>query len=644
MRTPVVLVTMPWALLEFPSIALGTLGSVLRGAGIEPVIRSYNLSFLEFVNQTLPAGSEPVTIDEYREIANVSPGRGLGDWIFAVPPFREHSPEEDACYLELLRSERSMKEHLLARARQLRAQVPAFIEACVEELLRYEPAMVGFTTTFNQNVSSLLLSKRLKERAPHVKVVFGGANCDGPMGRALFEAFPWLDVVVQGEAEGLIVPLTKDIVAGGPVTPRGGLLVRGVEGLQGGEAPRPLMDEVPPPDYDFYFEELKKVSFREDLLTSVWLPVETARGCWWGQKQHCTFCGLNGSTMAFRSKSVERALRDFDTLATRYKWLDFTAVDNIIDLEYLKELLPRLKERGLDLRIFYETKANLTKEQVRNMRAAGIFRIQPGIESLSTPILKLMRKGVAAWQNVRLLKWCAQYDVLVAWNILYGFPQEPVEEYERMQAFLPALTHLPPPNLARLQMQRFSPYHQKPETFGLKMEGPHYHYRYVYPLEGRLLEDVAYNFESSYLDGRNPDDYMGPLRLAVARWRHLYENNRGQLTYRRGPGFVRIVDNRQPYGYTSYVLEGEQAVAYLACDAGATAQMAHQALEKAGFTSVSVQEVEGFLRELVEARLMFESDKRFVSLALPMNAAQDEAQAAVLPQVAEPPRAKASNG
>ena len=35
---------------------------------------------------------------------------------------------------------------------------------------------------------------------------------------------------------------------------------------------------------------------------------ETARGCWWGERQHCTFCGLNGATMAFRSKTPERVL------------------------------------------------------------------------------------------------------------------------------------------------------------------------------------------------------------------------------------------------------------------------------------------------------------------------------------------------
>lgn len=38
-------------------------------------------------------------------------------------------------------------------------------------------------------------------------------------------------------------------------------------------------------------------------------------------------------------------------------------------------------------------------------------RIQPGIESLSTPTLKLMEKGVSLLQNVRLLSWCAEIGI-----------------------------------------------------------------------------------------------------------------------------------------------------------------------------------------------------------------------------------------
>ena len=45
-------------------------------------------------------------------------------------------------------------------------------------------------------------------------------------------------------------------------------------------------------------------------------------------------------------------------------------------------------------------------------------RIQPGIESLSDHVLKLMRKGTTALQNIQLLKWCREYGVQPEWNLL----------------------------------------------------------------------------------------------------------------------------------------------------------------------------------------------------------------------------------
>ena len=105
------------------------------------------------------------------------------------------------------------------------------------------------------------------------------------------------------------------------------------------------------------------------------------------------------------------------------------AVDNILDMRYFRDVLPQLRERQLGLTLFYETKANLTKEQVKLLRDAGVLAIQPGVESLSTHVLQLMRKGVTALQNIQLLKWCRQYGVTVAWNLLYGFPGETAADY-----------------------------------------------------------------------------------------------------------------------------------------------------------------------------------------------------------------------
>ena len=73
--------------------------------------------------------------------------------------------------------------------------------------------------------------------------------------------------------------------------------------------------ELPIPDYDDYFEELQGSLYRAAILPG--LPVEMSRGCWWGQKSHCTFCGLNGGGMNYRSKAPEQVLEEIDALVDR---------------------------------------------------------------------------------------------------------------------------------------------------------------------------------------------------------------------------------------------------------------------------------------------------------------------------------------
>ena len=61
--------------------------------------------------------------------------------------------------------------------------------------------------------------------------------------------------------------------------------------------------------------------------------------------------------------------------------------------------------------------------------------LQPGIETLSTEILKLMRKHTSYLTNVRFLKLARLYDIEVLWNMLIGFPDEPVEAYATWAAW-----------------------------------------------------------------------------------------------------------------------------------------------------------------------------------------------------------------
>src|SRR6185436_8426691 len=114
-----------------------------------------------------------------------------------------------------------------------------------------------------------------------------------------------------------------DLVSGAPLRPRPGLCYR--EGgrsiaVAGSAAPRAL-DDLPLPRFEEYFERLGNTSCAAELAAGVQLVYESARGCWWGAKSHSPFCGINGNSMALRSKTPERVVADLTTLARSYRQL-----------------------------------------------------------------------------------------------------------------------------------------------------------------------------------------------------------------------------------------------------------------------------------------------------------------------------------
>jgi ribosomal peptide maturation radical SAM protein 1 len=265
------------------------------------------------------------------------------------------------------------------------------------------------------------------------------------------------------------------------------------------------------------------------------------RGCWWGEKHPCTFCGLNQLTMEFRSRPAEQVLTQLREMVSTYKVLDILSVDNILDLDYLRSLLPRLTDQDWDLHFYYEVKSNLREQDVKALRAAGLIQIQPGIENLSSPVLKIMDKGVHATQNVKLLRDCEVNDITVDWNYLYGFPGETDADYDVVLAQMPALAHLQPPaGSVRIILERFSPYFTRPEL-DFSVKGPATFYQHVYDLPESELQEVVYQFATQ--ERGIGEKKATQLRAAIRTWRAAYQKS--SLTWSpAGDGSIVIADRR----------------------------------------------------------------------------------------------------
>jgi hypothetical protein len=141
-----------------------------------------------------------------------------------------------------------------------------------------------------------------------------------------------------------------------------------------------------------------------------------------------------------------------------------------------------------------------------------------------------------------------------------------------------------------------------------------------------VLNNLAYDFEYRYSDRRDPEAYTRELAEAVERWRELKECAAGSLFYRRGPGFLLVQDRRPGLEAADYRFDGVEAKIYLACDPGTTVAQICRQLVIEGDTSVDEVEIENYLQELVEAKLMYREGNSFLSLAIAANSAEAQSQ------------------
>jgi ribosomal peptide maturation radical SAM protein 1 len=372
--------------------------------------------------------------------------------------------------------------------------------------------IVGFSVTFdNQVPAALALAERIRAARPGVKIIFGGAACFEEQATGLVASFPVIDAACHTDGENVIVPLVRALRAGRALADVPGIAWRDGGRARHNPGPPPLanLDELPVPDFRAFVEQFAGSHWARRLKPR--LMFETSRGCWWGQKKLCTFCGLNAEGLAFRAKSPGRAYDEIRALYLDYPEADYLqCTDNILDVKYLTTTLPRLaampREPDRPLLMFYEVKSNMKPEHVEAMAAAGIDCVQPGIESFSDDVLKLMRKGCTALGQVQFIKWAAQFNIAPLYNILLRNPGERPEWYREMVELLPYLRHLPPPTgIVTMHLERFSPYFTEREEHAITNVRPRAYYRALYPGEGVDLDRIAYQFDYDHPDHANAE-------------------------------------------------------------------------------------------------------------------------------------------
>lgn len=621
----VLLLNMPFANLSWPNLGLSLMKSALASRGMACDLASPCFDF-----------AERVGLDLYSWIADNFAFVLGGEYLFAKDFFGDRIPPIDAFWKNVVLWTETLTEEDFRDFRFVGDAVTPFLDEYCDSISWQRYRIVGFTVSYQQTLASLALARRIKARHPGITIVFGGAACESSMGGALFRFFPEIDAVFLGEADETfpqVVARLLDTDAAKSQTAKpfvaepsvalpfaalpSGVLLRTAETQWAPELPlrnscsdadRPDLDRLPFPDFDDYFARLAASPLRTEIDPLLFF--ETSRGCWWGQHRQCAFCGLNGSSLNYRHKNPARAVEELSYLVRRHGIDKAAASDNIFAKDYFDTFLPMLTASGLGLRFEYEMKANLTKAQCRKLVDAGLAAAQLGIETFSTPLLKLLGKGALARHNLQVLKWFTAAGIDAKWNFLYGFPGEDPVEYVRLAELIPKLVHLVPPlAVGRVRADRFGPYHNDPEKFGIRDVHPHRSFRYIYPFDDAALRSLAYFHEFDFPDGRDPNAYAAPALEQVAPW----QTHSGHYTFHafdREDGVLLLTDTRPCATRFQWRFSGRERRLYLECD---TARDFTFLTER--FPESNADDLRTTLDRWVDANLMLFVDERYFSLA-----------------------------
>lgn len=301
-----------------------------------------------------------------------------------------------------------------------------YLERFVHELGLSGIKMVGLSVCgYSQLISSLVLARMLKTRAPGLKIVMGGAIMPYILTALEENPFPfsYVDYIISGPGEDALIKLYDHICnRNTEIDKIGGLLYydpdrNGV--IKNGHAEIVDIDRLPTPSFnpeelDYYLISKKDIA----------LPLLGSRGCYWGK---CAFCGINCNYDGkYQMKQPELLIDDMEYLENRYNINRFRLIDNCIHPNTLKKISQIILDKGNEFlwQCMVRFEEGFSTELWGQLYDSGLRLASFGLESPNQSILDKMNKGIFAERIPRILNQCHQAGIFTHCFFIVGFPGE----------------------------------------------------------------------------------------------------------------------------------------------------------------------------------------------------------------------------
>lgn len=327
-------------------------------------------------------------------------------------------------------------------------------EQIKEEILKFEPKVVGFSTTYVNLEDALQISKELKKESLKIITVIGGVGAKSLRALSKEENIDDIDYCVVGDGERVL----KEIMKNGKVNSKMIHKEDTILNLDSLDFPRRNGLET-----EEYMRLSQKISYLN--RNERYLSIYTSKGCDWGKCVHCTVDNN------YRVRSLSKVKEEIDYLVSNYKVSKlFIFDDNLFSADNPERIyglcdifgeFPHLKWEAETRVMDFTADIELSKQLLKRMKESGCTEISWGIESLDNRILKILRKGIALCDIETAIELATKGGITSKLYLMYNMPGETRESLNNTLNSLSSILQK-----HRVNFLKFSEYSNIPGSIG----------------------------------------------------------------------------------------------------------------------------------------------------------------------------------
>jgi radical SAM superfamily enzyme YgiQ (UPF0313 family) len=304
---------------------------------------------------------------------------------------------------------------------------------CAYAASRISPGfdVIGLSTICSSYPLTIRLAERLKKAYPDTTIMLGGPQASA-VDVATMQAFPFVDLIVRGEADETLPAVLRTVLRTGVRSPAlaltpgitfrsGRSVVRNPEGPVVTD-----LDALPFPAFDLV----------PGMDTAKSFSLELGRGCPFS----CTFCSTNDFfRRRFRLKSPEAILAQMKRANREYNATRFDLVHDMftVDRKRVAAFCQTMIDSGEPFRWGCSARTDcIDDELIELMYRAGCRSVFFGVETGSPRLQRVIEKDLDLPGAAARIRRCTSMGMNATVSLITGFPEETPEDMWQTVSFL----------------------------------------------------------------------------------------------------------------------------------------------------------------------------------------------------------------